>query len=82
LFVAQGEDITFDDEGNRVIQRGWRLMRGIDFENRSDALAVFDALNELWIGALAAYDRFLRLDIHCEFDKDWEITWQVHRRQA
>jgi hypothetical protein len=79
LLEAQGERVAFDNDGTRVIQRGWKLMRGIHFENLGGALAAFDALNELWIGALAAYDRFLSLETRREYDSEWEITWTIRR---
>lgn len=80
LLEAQGEAVIFENDGTRVIQRGWKLMRGIEFENRGDALAAFEAINELWVGALAAYDRFFCLDTHREYGADWEIAWTVSRR--
>ena len=40
-------------------QKGWRLARGLE---PLDA-AAFDAWAELWHGALAAHDRWLRLSV-------------------
>jgi hypothetical protein len=77
LLEAQGEKVTLSKEDAEVVQQGWRLMGGIDFKNRENALAAFEALNELWAGALAAYDRFLVLETKCEPGTDWEIIWKV-----
>lgn len=57
LARAQGEEVEVD--GARVRQKGWRLVRGLP---ALDA-AAFDAWCELWHGALAAYDRRLRLAV-------------------
>jgi hypothetical protein len=57
LARAQGEEVEVD--GARVRQQGWRLVRGLP---ALDA-AAFDAWCELWRGALAAYDRRLRLAV-------------------
>ena len=57
LARAQGEEVEVD--GARVRQKGWRLVRGLP---ALDA-AAFDAWCELWRGALAAYDRRLRLAV-------------------
>jgi hypothetical protein len=73
---AQGEDVTLD--GARVTQRGWKLMRGIALGDDDQALAAFDAWNALWEGALAASDRFYRLETRRIRDgEDWTIEWRV-----
>ena len=61
LAAAQGEEVTVSAEPGRarVRQKGWRLARGLD---PLDA-AAFDAWAELWHGALAAHDRWLRLSV-------------------
>lgn len=59
LAAAQGEEvevITGAGEA-RVRQKGWRLARGLAPLDP----AAFDAWTELWHGALAAFDRRLRL---------------------
>ncbi len=74
--AAQGEDVTLD--GARVIQRGWKLMRGIALGGDDRALAAFDAWNALWEGALAADDRFCALETRRLHDgEDWTIEWRV-----
>ncbi|MBX3498506.1 MAG: hypothetical protein KF889_03615 [Alphaproteobacteria bacterium] len=76
LLAAQGEDVT--PQGARVVQRGWKLMRGVELGDDAQALAAFDAWNGLWQGALAASDRFLRLETHRRRDgDDWVIEWRV-----
>lgn len=57
LARAQGEEVEVD--GARVRQKGWRLVRGLPALDP----AAFDAWCELWRGALAAYDRRLRLAV-------------------
>jgi hypothetical protein len=61
LAAAQGEEVTVSGEPGRarVRQKGWRLARGLE---PLDA-AAFDAWAELWHGALAAHDRWLRLSV-------------------
>ncbi len=49
---AQGEDV--EQDGDTVIQHGWRLMDGVAL---ADAALAFRAWNALWEGALAACDR-------------------------
>lgn len=74
--AAQGEDVALD--GDTVTQRGWKLMRGIDLGDDDRALAAFDAWNGLWEGALAASDRFRRLETRRMRDGgDWSIEWRV-----
>lgn len=76
LQAAQGEDVTLD--GATVMQRGWKLMRGVEFGGDDQALAAFDAWNGLWLGALAASDRFCNLDTRrLHRDDDWAIEWRV-----
>jgi hypothetical protein len=71
---AQGEDVIVD--GASVVQRGWKLMRGVDLGGNESAVAAFDAWNQLWVGALAAYDRFLTLETRREPNGD-RIEWRV-----
>jgi hypothetical protein len=81
MLEAQGEAVkALDKKGcPTVVQQGWRLMDGIAFENQESARAAFEALNELWVGMLAAYDRFLVLKTRCEYGPNREITWQIRR---
>lgn len=64
---GHGEDVARD--GATVRMRGWRLGEGVDA-----AADAFTAWNELWIGACAAHDRFLRLE--SSFDGRG-ATWSV-----
>jgi hypothetical protein len=57
LAQAQGDDAVL--EGATVRQASWRLMA----ERGALAPAVFDAWNELWVGAALAHDRFMRLAV-------------------
>ena len=61
LARAQGDDaeLRVDGPSATVRQTSWRLM------DERDALApaVFDAWNELWVGAALAHDRFMRVDM-------------------
>jgi hypothetical protein len=61
LATAQGEevDVTTGPGQARVRQKGWRLARDLP----SLDPAAFDAWSELWHGALAAFDRRLRLEV-------------------
>jgi hypothetical protein len=60
LGQAQGDDTTAARDGADVVvrQTTWRLMAGAG--DVSDA--VFQAWNELWVGALSLHDRHLRLE--------------------
>lgn len=64
---GHGEDVARDGAIVRV--RGWRMGEGVDA-----AADAFKAWNELWIGACAAHDRFLRLE--SSFDGRG-ATWSV-----
>ncbi|HUP37256.1 MAG TPA: hypothetical protein VNC82_17625 [Candidatus Limnocylindria bacterium] len=61
LAAAQGEqvEVTTEPGRARVLQKGWRLARGLEPLDP----AAFDAWAELWHGALAAHDRRLRLAV-------------------
>ena len=61
-----------------VIQTGWRAMREITL---ADPLKAFDAWNELWLGAAAAHDRFLRVQTTRALgERGWSITWRIAPR--
>lgn len=81
MLTAQGEAVTVFEQGGcpTVVQQGWKLMNGIAFETKEAARAAFEAWNELWVGGLAAYDRFLVLKTRCDDGPDREITWQIRR---
>ena len=55
LAAAQGELVETD--GAAVTQQGWKLMTGVTMD-----AAAFRAWNALWEGALAAHNRYLRLE--------------------
>ena len=76
LARGQGDDAQLEttDDGLFVRQTTWRLME----ERNALAPAVFDAWNELWVGAALAHDRFIRLDMIQRRDRgdplwEWEI---------
>ncbi len=54
---AQGEEVVQDATSIRMAR--WRLAEGLGL---ADPLAAFAGWNELWGGACAAHDRFLRMD--------------------
>jgi hypothetical protein len=73
---AQGDDTTdtHDDGASTVRQTTWRLMSGLG----ALSAAVFDAWNELWVGALSIHDRHLRLTVTRRLDAgDPQIEWRV-----
>jgi len=61
--LARGQDddaeLQIDGTKTTVRQTSWRLMS----ECASLPPAVFDAWNELWIGAALAHDRFVRVEV-------------------
>lgn len=61
LARGQGDDAQISREGDAIIvrQTSWRLMA--ERENLSPR--VFDAWNELWVGAALAHDRFMRVEV-------------------
>ena len=61
LAKAQGDDAQLSIEGASatVRQTSWRLME----ERERLAPAVFDAWNELWVGAALAHDRFMHVEM-------------------
>ncbi|HXX04963.1 MAG TPA: hypothetical protein VEJ37_11595 [Xanthobacteraceae bacterium] len=79
LAAAQGDDAVVSATGEvcTIRQTTWRLM-----EARPNlAPAVFDAWNELWVGAALAHDRWLRLEVGRRRDRGdavWE--WRLAQR--
>lgn len=74
---GQGDDTIVEQAGNVwvVRQTRWRLME----ERQPLSPAVFDACNELWVGAALAHDRFMRLDVTQRRDRGdpcWE--WRIY----
>jgi len=59
-------------------QSGWRAVRELAL---SDPLKAFDAWNELWLGAAAAHDRFLRVETSRALgDGGWQVAWRITGR--
>ena len=61
--LARGQDddaeLQLEGSGATVRQTSWRLMA----EREALSPAVFDAWNELWVGAALAHDRFMRVEV-------------------
>ena len=75
LARGQGDDAELQVEGATasVRQTSWRLMA----ERASLHPAVFDAWNELWVGAALAHDRFMRVEVAERRDRsDGFWCWQ------
>jgi hypothetical protein len=75
---GQGDDAVASGNGDvwTVRQTTWRLMR----ERDDLSPAVFDACNELLIGAALAHDRWLRIEVTARRDRGddaWE--WRISR---
>jgi hypothetical protein len=76
LLQGQGDDAEMQLEGDKAIvrQTTWRLMSGREQMSQS----IFDAWNELWLGAALAHDRFMRVNLISRRDAGnpfwaWEI---------
>ena len=69
---AQGDAAEIREAGGAVLveQHGWRLLDGLPVAPQT----ALEAWNPLWEGALAAHDRFLRLDTKLEGDG---IVWRI-----
>ncbi len=67
LSAGQGDDarLVHEATGSVVRQTSWRLMS--DRENVSPV--VFDAWNELWVGAAQTHDRFARVEVIERLDR-------------
>jgi len=76
LLRGQGDDAVLTEGPGawRIRQTSWRLMDG-----RQDlSPAVFDAWNQIWVGAALAHDRFIRLEVAQRRDRGdpfWE--WRI-----
>jgi hypothetical protein len=80
LQAASGEDVETAEHGDAVIitMRGWRAARELALP---DPLAAFDAWNELWLGAAAAHDRFVRVGTTRSYgERGWSIAWRIAPR--
>jgi hypothetical protein len=76
ILTAQGEDIEV--RGDTVVMSGWRAVRELKL---ADPLAAFDAWNELWLGAAAAHDRFLRVETTRSYgQRGWSAAWRMAPR--
>jgi hypothetical protein len=78
---AQGDRVSSRADGGDVVveQRSWRLMDGVSPLPE----AVFDAWNELWVGALSVHNRRLTLDVERRLDRgDDAIRWRIRARRA
>ncbi|SDS40991.1 hypothetical protein [Bradyrhizobium canariense] len=78
LSAGQGDDAAGAIDGGiaTVRQTTWRLMQ----DRPQLSPRVFDAWNELWIGAALAHDRFLEIEMTKRRDRDdpcWE--WRIAR---
>ena len=76
LARGQGDDAVLDAsvEPSTIRQTSWKLMA----DRPSLSPAVFDAWNELWVGAALAHDRFIRLEVTKRRDRGdecWE--WRI-----
>jgi len=77
---GQGDDAEMRRDGEAwvVRQSSWRLMR----DREGVGPAVFDAWNELWVGAALAHDRWLRLDVTQRRDRgDPAWAWRISTRR-
>jgi hypothetical protein len=75
LARGQGDDVQLQIDGRRatVRQTSWRLMQ----ERGALLPAVFDAWNELWVGAALAHDRFIRVEVIERRDRgDASWAWE------
>ena len=80
VLTAEGEEIeTSESDGAVTVrQSGWRAVRELTL---SDPLKAFDAWNELWLGAAAAHDRFLKVQTDRALtDRGWPIAWRIEPR--
>ena len=73
LAKGQGDDAELHVEGMAasVRQTSWSLMA----EHEALSPAVFDAWNELWIGAALAHDRFMRVEVTQRRDRG-DACWR------
>ena len=80
VLAAEGEEVETTEAGDAIVVRanGWRIARELPL---TDPLRAFDAWNELWLGAAAACDRFLRVQTTRSLGaRGWEIAWRIAPR--
>ncbi len=76
VLEAQGEEV--ETRGQDVVMHGWRAVRELKL---IDPVKAFDAWNELWLGAAAAHDRFLKVQTTRSLgDRGWTIAWRIAPR--
>lgn len=77
---GQGDNAVVSGGGTEWViqQTTWRLM----FERANLPSAVFDAWNELWVGAALAHDRWLRLEVSRRRDRGDPVwQWRITQRR-
>jgi hypothetical protein len=77
MLAGQREEVTLHEEDGALTLRlaRWRLADGLALADRSGA---FSAWNELWSGACAAHDRFLRLETtHADAQGVLSARWRI-----
>ncbi len=77
MLEGQGEEATLSSDGNAFVVEltRWKLPEGLGLANLPGA---FSAWNELWAGACAAHDRFLRMDDpHALADGRLSARWRL-----
>ncbi len=80
ILKAGGEEIETSERDGAVTvtANGWRAMREITLVDPPKA---FDAWNELWLGAAAAHDRFLKVQTTRSLgERGWSIAWRIAAR--
>jgi hypothetical protein len=77
LGQAQGDDTASTRDGGSVVvrQTSWRLIG----DPRAVDPAVFDAWNDLWVGALSVHDRRARLRVERRPGESAAIAWRIER---
>jgi hypothetical protein len=76
ILRAQGEEVEI--RGQEVVMHGWRAVRELEL---ADPLKAFDAWNELWLGAAAAHDRFLKIETRRSLhERGWQASWRISGR--
>ena len=75
VLKAQGEDVEVSE--SEVRMQGWRAVRELAL---ADPIKAFDAWNELWLGAAAAHDRFLRVETMRTLGERWQVVWRIAGR--
>ena len=80
ILKAHGEEIETVESGDAVTVNltGWKLTRELTL---ADPLLAFDAWNELWLGAAAAHDRFVKVETTRACDeRGCTASWRISPR--